>query len=381
LNLTIERAPALAALQRVVGVVERKHTIQILANLVLTAQGETLSIRGTDLEMEMVETIPAMVITEGVVTIPADKLFDIVRNSDAGSQIAMKTAETGYRVEVRSGRSRFNVPTLPVEDFPQYPADGFGEGFSMPAKTLADMLARVVSGVADAKFNNVLTCVYLCNHGDQLHAVAGSSQGIRLRREALPDGAQLSAILPVKLVRQITGWLTDAEGDAHLCCAVPNTDRPASLLRVSHGATVLTSNLDGAPAYVDYLKPLIEEHEAFATTDQDGLASALKRALVMQDVKAKSVRLSFADGGIKLQAKNDQAGEGEDEIAATYDGPEYSFLLNSDRLSDVMSALRGDAVEIGFALRDDPKDPDTAKVIVRAPSDAGFTSILMQPRA
>lgn len=381
MNLTIERAPALAALQRIIGVVDRKHTIMILANLVLTAEGETLSIRGTDLEMEMVETIPAMVIEDGAVTIPADKLFDIVRNSDVGSQISLRVDEVGHRVEVKSGRSRFNVPTLPVEDFPVYPAEGFGDAFCMPAKTLADMLGRVVTGVADQKLGNVLTNVYLRTTDDQLHAVGGSSHGVRLRREARPEGANLSAILPVKLVRQITSWLGEAEGDVEVRCAVPNEGRPASLLRLAHAATVLTANLDGAPGYVDYLKVLLEDHEVFASTDQDALQSAVKRALIMQDQKAKSVRLSFADGGLKIQARNDQAGEGEDEIAADYEGPPYDFLLNSDRLSDVMASLRGDAVQIGFALRDDPKDPNTAKVVIRAPSDTGYTAMLMQPRA
>lgn len=382
MNLTVERAVALPAIQRVIGVVERKHTIPILSNLVLTAEGSRLSIRGTDLEMEMVEAISAEVMEPGAVTIPADKLLDIVRNADAGAQIAIKVDAAGFRAEVKSGRSRFQVPTLPASDYPEFPAEGFGEGFSMPAKLLADMLARVVTGVEDQKRITALTCVYLCNTDDQLHAVAGASTGIRLRREPRPDGANVKAIMPVKLVRQLTGWLTDADGDVRVSSITNNPGlRPADLIRFEHGETVFTSKLFDAPAYVDYLVPLIEEHEVSATTDQDGLSAAVRRALVMQDVKSKAVRLSFADGGLKVQARNDQAGEGEDEIAAEYDGPAHSFLLNSDKLTDIISALRGDAVEMAFALSYDAKNPDTSKVIIRAPADQAFTAILMQPRA
>jgi DNA polymerase-3 subunit beta len=376
MNLTIERAPALSALARVVGVVERRHTILILGNVALSAEAGALHMRATDLDMEAIETVEANVEDFGEITVPADKLHDIVRNAEAGAQISMAMNGDATRVVVKSGRSRFNLPALDAKGFPTFAAADLAGGFTMNAKVLADMLTRVSWAIAQNSPVSPLGQIYLCTTETEIHAVACSSQGIALRREPKPEGADIKAIMPPKFVAQVIKWLSEAEGDARIACSGP-------LIRIEHAGAILTSKLFDVPQYAPYLDALLETHQAVAVTDQDALSAALRRVLVMADAKVRSVRLSFTEGGLTIQARNDQAGEGTDEIACDYTGPDFDFLLTASRISDTLSSLRGDRVDIAFSLDHEQcvKGEDHHKVVIKAPSDPGFVSISMQPRA
>jgi DNA polymerase-3 subunit beta len=374
MNLTIERTPALAALSRLVGVVERKNVIPILGNVALSASQGALRFRATDLDMEAIETIDAEVADFGDITLPADKLRDIVRNAAPGAQVSL--AQEDLRVIVKSGRSRFNVPALNAADFPTFESKGLEASFSMPAAVLADMLARVVWAVTPNAPQSVTGYVFLGSSGDEIHAAACSTQGIAVRREPLPAGAEISAILPLKLVAQLVRWLAAAEGLVDVSCSGP-------LVRFQHEGAVLTSKLFDAPAYAPYLSALIDNPERVAVTDQDALSAAVKRVLVMSDGKTQTLRFSFVAGGLTIQARGADAGEGVDEIAADYEGPEFSFLLKASRVLETLAALRGDRIEIGFSVDASlcVQPQDHHKVVLRAPADPQFTTISMQPRA
>lgn len=380
MNLTLERAPALAALSRAAGVVDRRQTIPILGNVALQADSGGFSVRGTDLDMEIIEPIPAEIAGEGATTLPLDKLLDIVRNSDAGAQIRLSPSDQVGRLSVRSGRSRFSVPTLPVEDFPRFPHDAFDGEFAMPAATLADMVSRVAF-VCERNTAYWLSSVYLAPCGGQLHAVGASDAGIALRREPKPDGAEIKALLPPKLVAQIARWLAGAEGDVRISWAASESVRCDRLIRLEHAGAILTAKLYDHPAYADHMAMLVEDREVLARTDQDALRAALRRVQIMQQNGVQTLRAAFAPGSLTLRARGYDTGEGEEEIAADYDGPPCDFMLSGTRLSETLSALRGDRVEIGFSARVSGADLDAAKLVVRAPCDPGFTVMLMKARA
>ena len=374
MNLTIDRTPALAALSRVTGVVDRKHTIHILSNVLISADGDALTLRASDLEMEAVETLAANVESAGSTTIPADKLHDIVRNADSGAQVSVTLDGSDPRAKVKSGRSRFSLPVLSADSFPAFDASGLGEEFKIPAKTLADMLSR--SSWMALPLSNpplVLNCTFLTVHEGELHAIACQNSGIALRREPAPEGAAISTALAPKLVGQIIKWLSAADGDAF----VSSSDR---LIRIRHAGGMLTGTLYDSQ-YVDYRRLLMESHELSARTDQDALKTAITRAMIVADNRTLSVKLTFTDGGLSIQARNDLAGEGADEIGCEYEGPDVSFLLSAGQLLQALGALRGDIVEFAFAPERVEGQTKTAQVIVRAPADPGLVANLMQPRA
>lgn len=373
MNLTIERAPALSAISRVVGVVERRHSIEILSNVALRAEGDALILRATDLDAEAIESIAANISTDGAVTMAADKLHDIVRNSESGSQVAIEIAGTDPRAKVKCGKSRFSVPTMPINGFPEFPAEDLGGEFTISGKTLASMLSRVSWATSHEKTMSKMSCVYLASVDDKLHAVGCTASGIAFCREPLPAGASISALLQPKLVAQIQKWIGDTDEDITVSAS-------ENLIRLRQEGGQLTSKIYDERAFVDYGRVLIEEHDLYAITDQDALKAALRRALIMADDRSHSVRLTFADGAMTIQARNAQAGEGSDEIPVEYEGPEVSFLLSAEKLEGALSNLTGDRVEFGFAPAMD-KTTRSIQVIIRAPADPTFVVNLAQPRA
>lgn len=387
MNLTIDRAPALSAISRVVGIVERRHTIPILANVALSASDGRLSLRATDLEMEAIETLDAQVSDDGETTIPADKLHDIVRAADPGAQIKVFSEDADPRLKVRSGRSNFSVPCLPSANFPRFKADGLGDECALSAKTFASMLSRVKWAANGDKSSTIDGCVFLATVEGKLHAVAAKSSSIAMVREDAPAGARLACLLPMKLVDQLIRWLGEADGDVFISAADwganDRTEDYATqrLVRVRHASGMITGKLYDYPRYLDYGRFLIEGHDLSLRTDQDALKAAIRRALIMADAKSHAVHLSVSGGAMTVQARNDQAGEGADEIAVEYDGPDVALLLSAAQLESALSNLRGDIVELCFAPKPIERNPRSIAVVVRAPSDEGFVVNLAQPRA
>lgn len=373
MRAVVERAPLLAALSRLMGVVERRNTIPILSNVCLSLEPGRVRLRATDLEMEAIEIVVAAVDEPGEITIPADKFHDIVRNSDVGCQVTISTSKADPRVVVQAGRSRFQLPAISAADFPTFEADGLSEQWAFPAKTLADMISRVGFIRGDMNPLTRLSATLLKVVGGEFHVVACSNAGIAVRREPAPAGAAIEALLLPKFTNQAIRWLADVEGDAYLSCS-------DTLVRVQAGGSTLTSKvLDDQ--YVAYERILLETQEHAAITDQDGLAVAIKRVMIMGEGKVGSVRLAFTDGEVSLAARGKDSGEGSDELAADYGGPAIDFLMNADILQGALTNLSGDAVELAFVEKFSERDNNTGKVIVRAPSDPAYVVNLMRSRA
>jgi DNA polymerase-3 subunit beta len=375
LNLTIERAPALEALSRLVGVIERKQTIPILGNVALQAEGSTITVRGTDLEMEVIETFDAQVRAEGQITVPADKLHDIVRNADAGAQVVLSfDGQADPRMKVQSGRSRYSLPALSAASFPQFSVEGLDAGFNLPAAQLAEMIARVYWSSTPSDRDSIKGVVRLATYEGQLHAVAANTSGVALVRTDAPEGARIAASLPSKVSQHLMRWLNAAAGDAHVATS-------AGLIQVTHGGSTYTAKLFDMPTYFPYEKNIHEGHEHFAKVARDELTQALKRVMIMLDQRVKTVRLVFAEGQVTVAARNDHSGDGADEIGAEYDGPEALVTLDGPTLISALAALKGDIVEFGFAPTLEAGKYKSGLVIIRAPSDPGFITNIMQPRA
>lgn len=373
MKAAIDRAPLLAALGRLTAIVERRQTIPILGNVSLSFEGAIARLCATDLDMEATEVLAAEVEAEGATTLPADKLFDIVKSA-TGGQVSFVLSEAPGRVRVSSGRSRFDVPTLSIDDFPRFPVEGLPEPWAISAKLLADMLGRVAFCRGTPTPLTALSCTHLTVADKELHAVACQRSGIALRREPAPMFAAISEVLPPKLTAHLVRWLSGVEGDALVSVA------PKRLVRIEAAGSTLVSKVFDGP-FVDYMRLVLEDQEASGKTAQDDLSSAVGRVMIMADSKAHSVRLGFTEGAIQLGARNQQAGEGADEIGCDYDGPEVGFLLAADDLQSALSSLSGDTVEIGFAPKIDPKVNRTGQVVIRAPVDSGMVVNLMQARA
>jgi len=204
MRLSIERSALLKALGHVQNVVERRNTIPILSNVLMSAEDGRLSLVATDLDIEVSEATQADVSAPGQVTAPAHTLYDIARKLPDGSQVVLQI-NSDDRLDVDAGRSHFTLPLLPSGDFPKMTADGFTHNFAMPAKDLSRLIDKTRFAISTEETRYYLNGIYLHAHDGKLRAVATDGHRLALAEGPVPKGAEglPGVIVPRKTVAEI----------------------------------------------------------------------------------------------------------------------------------------------------------------------------------
>lgn len=371
MRLTADRSDLNAALRRAQGVISARNTIPILSNVCLSADGDELTLRSTNLDSELTETLPATVGEGGTTTVAADKLREI-SGLTVSRTISLDTKPS--RLQVEAGRAKFDIPTQPAEDFPVFPSDKLGEPWRFPAGLLADMLSRVAFMREDEARANAFTGTYLTIDDGLLLAVTMRETGLALRRERAPQAASVAALLPPRLTDHLSKWLTGAKGEAEIATS-------EGLIRVACGGSVLTAKLL-ADRYPDHKRYLSEDQDRKVQLYAEELAAAVRRALICGDDRTATIRCDLSTGSMAVSARTARTAahlEAQDELNCDYEGQPAMIRFFGHALIGALSNLKGDEVEIGFAHEETPS-PKRWKEILRSPSDPGFIVNLMEPR-
>lgn len=343
MNIEISRAALLPALGAVSGVVERRQTLPILGNLLVSTRGSQLAIRATDLELEVGTQVEAEVTEEGEATIPARKFVDICRALPEGARIKLRTE--GERALVSSGRSRFALGTLPAGNFPSIEAEDSDLRLELPSSALKAMLDKTAFAMAQQDVRYYLNGVMLEISADRITAVA--TDGHRLAKmvsevasEVGSDQSPRQVIVPAKAVIELKRLLPTQ--DAFV--SVELSDRT---MRVSFGETVIVSKLvDGR--YPEYERVIPAGLPRRALVDKEALRSALQRAAILSNEKYKGVRVTFGSGVLGLQAHNPEKEQADDEIEIEYDGEPVVIGFNVAYILDVIAAVEQPRVLVVF---------------------------------
>jgi DNA polymerase-3 subunit beta len=347
MKISLERSVLLAVLSVVVGVVERRHTLPILGNFLLVAENDELQVRGTDLEIEISSTVPASVMEEGAITLPARKLVDIVRSLPEGEQVDVKS--TGERASVACGKSRFVLGTLGAADFPSMDIPDGRLAFSLKRETLRRLLDKTSFAMAHQDVRYYLNGVLLELADGRIVAVA--TDGHRLAKAAgevlnVDEGTDARAgeitqvIVPAKTVLELKRLLTGAPEQIQ----IEISDRT---LRLDFGNTIVASKLVEGQ-YPDYNRVIPTGLERRASLDKELLRAALQRTAILSNEKYKGVRVTFEDGRLLLQSQNPEKEEAEDEIGIEYQGDKVSVGFNVGYVLDVISAVDVASVDVDF---------------------------------
>lgn len=322
--LVIERNVLARLLQQVTKVVNSRNTIPILDTVRLSASGGNLTVTATDLDIEISCTTEC----DGEIgaCVNARLLSGIVNKIPADAKVTI--AEDGDDITVKSGRSRFKLPTLPMDDYPSMEVGDFSATFSID-------LAAAVDPVAFAMSSEV-TRYYLCGaylHTEDDKIVAVATDGHRLARNAGGDGnVPAGVILPSKLVGIIPG------GEVTLSVS-------SAKVRVETSDTTITSRVvDGT--YPDYQRIIPKENNRVATVDRDSLLSAVSRVAVVSSERGRGVRLDIGDEKISLAVHGD--GEADDEVAASWEGESLTIGFNADYLAEVLGGFPSGDIEIAL---------------------------------
>ncbi|SDD82978.1 DNA polymerase III subunit beta [Rhodospira trueperi] len=371
MQLTIERSALLKSLGHVQSVVERRTTIPILSNVKLEAHDGALGLNATDMDLEIAESVAGEVAQAGASTAPAHTLFDIVRKLPDGAQVELSLDTEGERLVLRSGRSRFNLACLPVEDFPVMSSGTYTHSFSLSAADLRGMIDRTRFAISTEE-----TRYYL--NGIHLHAT--TSDGVPVLRSVATDGHRLARVevpLPegaagmpgIIVPRKTVGELRKLIDETGMDVAVSLSD---SKIRFAFDDSVLVSKLiDGT--FPDYERVIPINNDKILEVDCATLGKAVDRVSAISTEKSRAVKMTVEKGQVTLSANSPEAGSAVEELEASFDAAPIEIGFNSRYLLDILGQIEGDAVRLIMA-------DASAPTILRDVTDGSAVYVLMPMR-
>ena len=370
MKLTIERAALFRSLGHVQSIVERRNTIPILSNVMLEVTDGRLGLTATDMDIAIVESVPAVIDTAGSTTAPAHTLYDIVRKLPDGAQIELESSSDG-QMTLRAGRSEFTLQTLPTEDFPQTDGGDLPHQFALPANDLRGLIDRTRFAISTEETRYYLNGIFMHttagDSGDVMRSVA--TDGHRLARVEMPvpNGAagMPGVIVPRKTVGELRKLIDEIGDDIEI--ALSDTSA-----RFAFDNAVLTSKLiDGT--FPDYERVIPTGNDKSLNVDCRSFADAVDRVATISTEKSRAVKLSAAGNNLVLTASSPDSGTAREEIEVDYDADAIEIGFNARYLLDIAQQIEGGEAEFIVA---DAASP----TIVRDSADDSALYVLMPMR-
>ena len=338
MKLTATREDLLAPLQSVIGVVERRQTMPVLANVLMSARDHRLAITGTDLEVELVAATKVGLEQPGDITVPGRKLLDIFRALPEGVSVTLSTE--GERVIVRAGRSRFSLSTLPAAEFPVIEEINAAQTLSLPQGEFRRLIDKTHFSMAQQDVRYYLNGLLLETQETALRAVATDGHRLALSEMTLSSQAKAGqVIVPRKGVLELQRILGN-EGNVELAIGTNHIRAQVGDIRFS------SKLIDGR--FPEYGRVIPSNPGKRVQADRELLRQALQRTAILSNEKYRGIRLGVKTDLLTVQAHNPEQEEAEDQVEVVYAGDEVEIGFNVNYLLDALSAIEGDKVEIGL---------------------------------
>ena len=363
MKFSAERESLLAALQSVIGVVERRQTMPILANLLLAAEQGKLSVTATDLEVELVASSEIKSGVDGRLTVPGRKLLDICRSLPEEATLGF--TQDGDKLTVKAGRSRFVLATLPATDFPVIDELAQQQSLKMPQADLRRLLDKTHFSMAQQDVRYYLNGMLLETDGKMLRTVATDGHRLALCEMDMPSkGNGQQVIVPRKGVLELQRLL-GTEGDVQITIG-------SNHIRAQIGDVRFTSKLiDGR--FPEYGRVIPSAPAKAVVADRETLRAALQRTAILANEKYRGIRLALKKNSMTLQAHNPEQEEAEEQVEVSYKGDELEVGFNVGYLLDALAAVDGSEVEIGVT-------DGNSSCLVRAPGATSARYVVMPMR-
>jgi len=364
MKFTAAREALLKPLQAVIGVVERRQTMPILANVLLVAKDGKVAVTATDLEVELVANAEVEIDGPGEVTVPGRKLLDICRALPEQANIAI--ALTGEKLAINSGRSKFSLTTLPAADFPTVEDINAGQTVALPQATLCRLLDKTHFSMAQQDVRYYLNGLLLETDGKQLRAVATDGHRLALCQVTLKTKKmpEQQVIVPRKGVMELQR-LMNGEGDVDLQLGTNH-------VRIELDGIRFTSKLiDGR--FPEYERVIPQDTSNELSADRELFKGALQRTAILSNEKYRGIRLIIRSGGVVLQAHNPEQEEAEEELEVVYKGDDIEIGFNVNYLLDALGAIESE--EITLSVVD-----SNSSCLLREPGNDDYKYVVMQMR-
>jgi len=352
MKVTVERAQLLKSLGHVHRVVERRNTIPILGNVLIRAENARISLRATDLDLEVTETLAAEVAPGGSTTVPAHMLYDIVRKMPEGSQVVLESSGDRAVLAIRAGRSRFTLQTLPESDFPDLAAGEMSHSFSLAAADLKRLIDKTQFAISTEETRYYLNGIFLHAAGSAksatLRAVATDGHRLAQVDMPLPKGAagMPGIIIPRKTVGEVQRLIEDND-------AAVQIEISQGKIRFTIGDVVLTSKLiDGT--FPDYARVIPANNDKELVVDKQEFEAAVDRVSTISSERGRAVKLALSAGKLVLSVTNPDSGSATEEIEVEYAADPLDIGFNSRYLLDIAAQIDGEGALLRLA---DPGSP------------------------
>lgn len=366
MKFSISREALLKPLQLVAGVVERRQTLPVLSNVLVVLEDDRLALTGTDLEVEIVGRVqleqPGV---SGEITVPARKLFDIVRSLPDSSTIDF--IEDGQKVTIKSGRSRFTLSTLPAADFPNVEGSDQDLQFSSEQGVIKRLIDSTAFAMAQQDVRYYLNGMLWEVSQDLLRFVATDGHRLAMCTKDLDIEIQelRQAILPRKGVVELSRLLEDSNRTVTISLG-------SNHIRATTDGYTFTSKLvDGK--FPDYERVLPKNGNKTVIGSRTELKQAFARTAILSNEKYRGVRLMLSDGQLTVMANNPEQEEAEEHVTVDYVGESLEIGFNVSYLQDVVNVLSTD--EVRFTLSD-----SNSSALVQEPEDGDAVYVVMPMR-
>jgi DNA polymerase-3 subunit beta len=361
-----KRDDILTPLSAVSGIIERRHTLPILSNVLIEQAGQNLSFLATDIEIQITARTALSAVGEAkAITVGARKLVDILRALPDGADVTLQQQEK--RLLVKAGKSRFTLQTLPAEDFPRL-AKPAGEAarFSLGQKALRRLLGLVQYAMAQQDIRYYLNGLLMVVEDGQLKLVATDGHRLAYAATALSGGLpRQEVIVPRKTVIELSKLL--AENDEEI-----NVEVSATQAAFRFGTIELVSKLiDGK--FPDYTRVIPTGHKNKLQIGRETLRQALLRAAILSNEKFRGVRWVLSDGSLKIVSSNAEQEEAHEEVEIKYSGDGLDIGFNVNYLLDVLNNVSGENIECAFG-------DASSSALISYPTEKDFRYVVMPMR-
>lgn len=371
MKVTLERNHLLKSLGHVHRVVERRNTYPILANVLIKASDNGLDLRATDLDIEVTETVPAMVSTPGATTVPAHTLYEIVRKLADGAEVNLET-DGGEQMSITSGRSRFHLSCLSPDGFPDLKAESFSHNFAIPARALGELIERTQFAISNEETRYYLNGIYFhtitSDSESLLRAVATDGHRLARAETAAPKGAEgmPGIIVPRKTVAEVQKLIDGTEDEVSI-------ELSDTKIRFTFGGVVLLSKLiEGT--FPDYDRVTPKNNDKRMVVDRASFATAVDRvSTIASERGGKAVKLIANQGQLELSVTNPDHGTASEELAVSFETDNFEIGFNAKYLLDIIAQIR---TETAIFMFNDSGSP----TLVMEDGEAAALYVLMPMR-
>ena len=339
----------LKALNHIHGIVEVRHTLPILSNIVLSAENNELSLSSTNLDIFCSDKIDAEIVNSGEISVPAITFFEIVKRLPSGSDVILSMGDEDTELILKCGRSKFNLSTLRTEDFPILSDKDLSTNFVISADELSRMIDKTKFAISNEETRYYLNGIFFhkaeSNSIKFLRAVATDGHRLAQYDIPLPQGAEeiTGIIIPKKTVFELRKVLDDADGDVSVSLNENKIKFSFNNLKI------ISKVIDGT--FPDYTKVIPQNNDKKFKTNNSELKNAIDRVsavAINEETKSKAIKLTIENNKLNLSVESQSKGSAKEEIDISYSNEKVDIGFNSRYLLDICNEIDGDEIDVNL---------------------------------